>query len=121
MRATTQEELETTVASRIAGEDIIPGDFVAVINEILEYPSFFWTCSAVSLAPDEPVRIRYMSDDAGEPYKVIGVCLPFVYVKSYRGAVVVIDTRRRQLVRLSRDCARTVWKDMKSGSRTVSE
>lgn len=108
------------MAARIAGEDIARGDFVAVISEIIEFPSFFWNCSPVALAPEEPVRVRYLSEDAGQPYKVIGVCLPFVYVKSHMGAVIIIDTRRRQLVRLNRDCARSVWKEMKSPARKLN-
>ena len=114
MKVTTQTTLETKVAARIAGEDIACGDFVAVMNQIAEFPSFLWNCSAVSLAPDEPVRIRYMADDAGYPMKVIGVCLPFVYAKTHFGLVVVLDTRQRQLVRLDHDCARAVWKNMKA-------
>ena len=114
MKVATQPDLETTVAARVAGEDIACGDFVAVMNEIVELPSFLWGCSGVSLAPDEPVRIRYVASDAGQPYKVIGVCLPFVYAKTHRGRVVVIDTRQRQLVRLDQDCARAVWQTMKA-------
>jgi hypothetical protein len=117
MKVASETTFETTVAVRIAGEDIACGDFVTVLNEVVELPSFLWDCSAVSLSPNEPVRIRYMTDDAGQPYKVIGVCLPFVYVKKHCGAVVAIDTRQRQLVRLDRDCARAVWKKMKSPSR----
>ena len=117
MKVATQTELKTTVAARIAGEDIACGDYVAVMNEIIELPSFLWSCSGASLAADEPVRVRYVARDAGEPYKVIGVCLPFVYAKTHRGRVVVIDTRQRQLVRLDQDCASTVWQKMKSPSR----
>lgn len=114
MKVATQTELETTVAARIAGEDIACGDFVAVMNEIIELPSFLWNCSGVSLAPDEPVRIRYAASDAGQPYKVIGVCLPFVYAETHRERVVVFDTRQRQLVRLDQACANAVWEVMKS-------
>jgi len=117
MKVATQPELETTVAARIAGEDIACGDYVAVMNEIIELPSYLWSCSGVSLAPDEPVRIRYIASDAGQPYKVIGVCLPFVYAKTHRGRVIVIDTRQRQLVRLDQACANVVWEKMKSHAK----
>ncbi|MCA9124812.1 MAG: hypothetical protein H6821_00810 [Planctomycetaceae bacterium] len=113
MKVATQTDLKTTVAARIAGEDIACGDFVAVMNEIVELPSFLWSCSGVSLAPDEPVRVRYVARDAGQPYKVIGVCLPFVYAKSHADRVIVIDTRQRQLVRLDQACASMVWEKMK--------
>lgn len=110
MKAKTKSETKTTVAARIAGEDISSGDFVSVIHEVVELPSFLWCCSAVSLEPEEPIRIRFMPLDAGQPSKVIGICLPFVYVKTPDGAVMTIDTRQRQLVRLDEDCARRVWK-----------
>ncbi|MEZ6097666.1 MAG: hypothetical protein R3E01_01715 [Pirellulaceae bacterium] len=116
MKTATQTEPKTTVAARVAGEDISCGDYVAVLHELIELPSFFWSCSDVTLAPDELVRIRFMPSDAGHPYKVTGVCLPFVYVKDPAGRVVVVDTRQRQLVRLDRGTARQVWRKLKSPS-----
>jgi hypothetical protein len=116
MKVTSETQLETTVAARIAGEDIACGQFVTVINEIIELPSYLWSCSSLAIAPDEPIRLRYMPGNAGQPCKVIGVCLPFVYVKKHSGSVTAIDTRQRQLVRLDYDCARAVWKRMRSSS-----
>ena len=112
MNTTTEVCPETTVAARIAGEDIACGDFVSVLNEIIELPSFLWNGSAVSLSAEEPVRIRYAASDAGQPYQVIGICLPFVYVKTPGGSVATIDTRQRQLVRLDETCARRVWQEL---------
>ncbi|QDS88377.1 hypothetical protein EC9_25670 [Rosistilla ulvae] len=112
MKVASPSWQRTTVAARIAGEDICCGDYVTVLNEQLELPSYLWSCSATSLPPDELVRIRYMPQEAGHPLKVIGVCLPFVYAKNDRAAVVTIDTRRQQLVRLDRKCARNVWKQL---------
>lgn len=112
MKTTPDTSLETTVAARIAGEDISVGDFVAVMSEVIELPSFLWSCSTVSLPADELVRLRCMASDAGIPHQVIGVCLPFVYVKTPSGSVITIDTRQRQLVRLDEHCARAIWKAM---------
>jgi hypothetical protein len=114
MKTNTEERPQTTVAARIAGEDIARGDFVTVMNETIELPSFLWNCSDVSLAPEEPVRIKYASSEAGQPRQVIGVCLPFVYVKTHFGSVVTIDTRLCQLVRLDENCARAIWKELKA-------
>ncbi len=114
MKAATSKNLPTTVAARVAGEDIACGDFVTVMHEIVELPSFLWNCSGVSLPPDEPVRIRGVASDAGQPYKVLGVCLPFVYAKAHCGRVVVLDSRQRHLVRLDPTCARAVWAKMRS-------
>ena len=113
----THTAMATTMAARVAGEDIAGGDYVTVMNEIIELPSFLWCCSDASLAPDELVRLRCTARNAGQPYKVIGVCLPFVYGKTPRGRITVIDTRQQQIVRLDKDCANAVWAKMKSSSK----
>ncbi len=111
----------TTVAARIAGEDIKRGDYVTVLNETFELPSFLWCCSSVTLPPDEPVRSRYMSREAGQPFKVIAVCLPFVYAKRPPGKLYTFDTRRHQLVRLDRESGRSVWKQMRKMLKSKQE
>lgn len=113
MNTTTETQFQTTVAARIAGEDLRRGDFVTVLNESFELPPFLWNCSDVALPADEPVCIRYMARDAGQPYKVIDVCLPFVYAKRATGGINIIDTRRQQLVRLDADRGRKVWKGIR--------
>jgi hypothetical protein len=117
MKTTTKLCAETTVAARIAGEDIACGDFVTILNEVVELPSFLWCSSPVSLAPEEPVRIRFITSDAGQPRKVIGICLPFIYARTPDGSVTTIDTRQCQLVRLDQGCASAVWKELKPASR----
>lgn len=113
MKTNAKPASRTTVAARVAGEDIYRGDYVTVLNEIVEMPSFLWCCSTATLPTDEPVRIRYMPENAGQPYKVVAVCLPFVYVKRPKGDVFAVDTRQLQLVRLDRDSGRHVWKQMR--------
>lgn len=110
-----------SVAARVAGEDIKPGDYVTVLNELREWPSFMWSCSGISLPADELVYIRHMPSDAGELHKVIAVCLPFVYVKQTQGDVFPIDTRQQQLVRLDRATAQLVWKQMTKKSKTKTK
>ncbi len=121
MKNTTEAASQTTVAARIAGEDIKPGDFVTVLNELYEWPSFMWSGSGISLPADELVTIRHMPNDAGELHKVIAVCLPFVYVKQTQGDVFPIDTRQQQLVRLDRAIAQLVWRQMTKKSKTKKE
>lgn len=103
----------TTVAARIAGEDIKRGDYVTVLNETFELPSFLWSCSSSTLPLDEPIRSQYMSREAGQPFKVTAICLPFVYAKRPSGGLHAFDTRRQQLVRLDPDSGRSVWKGMR--------
>jgi hypothetical protein len=110
---TTKAKSATTVAARIAGEDIAKGDYVTILSEIIEAPSFLWCCSSVSLPPDEPVRIRYLPRAVGEPHQVVAVCLPFVYAKRTSGKIIALDTRQQQLVRLDRVNGRSLWKQMR--------
>ncbi|TWT72866.1 hypothetical protein [Allorhodopirellula solitaria] len=114
MKTTTDQGSKsvTTVAARIAGEDIAAGDYVTILSETLEIPSFLWNCSEFSLPPDEPVRSRFLSRASGNPNKVVAVCLPFVYVKSPAGTLSAFDTRRQELVRLDRTQGRLIWKSL---------
>ena len=121
MKNITDSFPETSVAARIAGEDIKPGDYVTVLTELREWPSFMWNGSGISLPADELVCIRHMPFDAGELHRVIAVCLPFVYVKRTQGDVFPIDTRQRQLVRLDRANAQFVWRKMTKKSKKEME
>lgn len=104
---------ETHVGRSLAPEDLRPGDLVSVLTEILELPSFLWCHDSQLLAPDEPVRMPWRPDDAGTPLKVKAICLPFVFVKTPNGEGRILDMRRCQLVRLSSDYARSVWRAFK--------
>ncbi len=114
MKTTTESRSKTvtTVAARIAGEYIAKGDFVTILSEIIELPSYLWSCSGISQPIDELVRLRYLPNAAGEPHKVVAVCLPFVYAKRPKGNLIAFDTRQQQLVRLDRDNGRSLWKQM---------
>ena len=113
METTTETNFATNVAARVAGEDIKPGDYVTALTEIYELPSFLWCCTSSTLAADEPVQSVYKARDAGQPSKVIAVCLPFVYTKQARGGTAIFDLRKHQLVRLDRDTGRKVWKRLR--------
>ena len=121
METTTETNYQTTVAARVAGEDIKQGDYVTVLNEIVELPSFLWSCSGSTLPADEPVRIRYMPSDAGLPFKVVAVCLPFVYTKRPKGGTKTFDTRQNQLVRLDPDSGHAVWKRLRKTLKKRTE
>ena len=63
MKTTTETNFQTTVAARIAGEDINQGDYVTVLNEIVELPSFLWSCSGVALPADGRLRLKAVMDE----------------------------------------------------------
>ena len=121
MKTSTETSFRTTVAARIAGEDIQQGDYVTVLSEVVELPSFLWSNSGMTLPMDEPVRARFAPRDAGQPYKVVTVCLPFVYTKRPNGKMITFDTRQQQLVRLDPESGRQVWKHMRKPPKKKSE
>ncbi|MBX7166831.1 MAG: hypothetical protein K1X74_10910 [Pirellulales bacterium] len=100
------------LAASIAPEDLRRGDFVAVLSEIVELPSFLWNDTWPS-GRDELVRLRCLPAEGRIPQKVKAVCLPFVFVKLPCGKFQTIDIRLTKLVRLEEEYARTVWKAMK--------
>jgi hypothetical protein len=116
MEVTSELTHPTNVVTRIAVEDIQPGDFITVYSEIIELPSYLWCCDTATNLKDELVRLRYLPRDAGEPYKVIATCLPFVYAKRTNGKPTSLDTRRHQLVRLDRAIGKKMWRSMKGKS-----
>ncbi len=105
----------TSVAKILAPEDIRRGDYVTVLAELGEYPSFFW-CNGIGAGPaDEPVRIWWRSRPNHDVFKVVSICLPLLLLKSIDGSFSQIDIRQSQLAKLSRGYARLVWK--RTGSR----
>lgn len=117
MTNTTETKLPTAVAARVAAEDIQPHDFVAVLNQVYELPPFLWCGSGTVAAIEEPIRLCFMTSDPGVPFKVMNVCLPFVYAKDDCGKQAVFDIRRHQLVRLESKVARKVWKRMRHATK----
>jgi len=113
----TKPESQLTTAATVAGEDIACGDYVSSLTEIAAFPSFLWDSCGAVLSPYELVRLQIIPANAGQPLKVIAICLPFVYAKRPNGELATIDTRRIQLVRLNHRCAKAVWKELKSRAK----
>ena len=101
------------MAACVAPEDLNCGDFVAALNTTFELPSFLWCCDGLSLQPDEPVRMQFCAVNAGVPLKIKAICLPFIFARFPGQKSQILDVRQTQLVRLNRDYARAVWKEMK--------
>lgn len=101
---------KTALARPVAAEDLHRRDFIAVLNETLEYPSFLWCWDSHMTTPHEPVTIQWQSFDNGLVLRVEDICLPFVFVKQPCGDHKTLDIRRCQLVRLDIDYAKRVWK-----------
>ncbi len=118
MKTQTTTSCETHVGRPVAPEDLRCGDFVSVLSEIAEYPSFLWNQDSQLLAPNEPVRVQWRPDDAGLPLKVKAICLPFVFAKAPAGHRRLLDVRQCRLVRLSSGYARSVWKALRKKKKS---
>jgi hypothetical protein len=120
MKTKSLPQLEPSAAATVAGEDIACGEYVSVLNERVDLPSYLWDCCGASLSPHELVSLRFIPENAGQPLKVIAICLPFVYAQAPTGQVATIDTRRMPLVRLNRNCAKVVVKPLPSSAKQLS-
>jgi hypothetical protein len=117
MKSTPDEAVDPTrVVARIAGEDLKPGDFVTTLTEMIELPTFLW-CSDSAAPKDELVRLRYLPREAGEPFKVIVICLPFVFTKRANGKLITFDIRKHQIAKLDHVTGKKVWKLMRRSGR----
>jgi len=105
----TQAADEATLAQTLAPEEIRPGDFVAILHEVCELPSYMWCGDAALLPRDELVRIRLMPSAEAVPLKVRAVCLPFVLAKEPAGRRRTLDVRRCRLARLDWTYAKEAW------------
>jgi hypothetical protein len=115
---TPKETFQTTMVAHVAGEDLRPGNFVTIASEQIELPSFLWSCSGGFMPADELVRLSYLPVEAGLPYKVKAICLPFVYAERVTGKLTTLDTRQKRLVRLDQKVGRDVWKRLKASNRS---
>jgi hypothetical protein len=111
MSSSTSTADRTALAAMIAPEDLRCGDYVAVLDEIVELPWWLW-CDAADEV-DGPHRVRCRASEGGVPLKVKSICLPFVLVKSADKQSRTLDVRQYQLVRLDRQYARMAWKHLR--------
>lgn len=117
MAAKCKSQLESKIAATVSGEDLACGDYVALLTETVDVPSYLWDRCETALSPHELVSLKLIPEDAGQPLKVVAVCLPFVYVQTPNLETATVDTRRASLVRLDRKCAKVVWKKLKSKAK----
>jgi hypothetical protein len=115
--ASQPSQQNSTLVRLLAPEDVQTGDYVALLDEMFEYPSFWWCIDATLLPPHELVRLRFIPREEGRPLKVRGVCLPFVLAKEPRGTYRTLDLRRCRLARLDRSFATTAWRAYKKKSQ----
>jgi hypothetical protein len=113
MKIRLQDKEGSSIAAMVAPEDLRRGDFVAVLSEIVELPSFLWT-ETIPSGRSELVRVRRLPTEDRAPLKVKAICLPFIFVKLPSGQFQTIDVRLANLVRLEKRYAKAVWKTLRT-------
>ncbi len=103
-------DANTTLAKSLAPEEICPGDYVALLHEVYELPSYLWCADSMLSPREELVRIQVVPERSSVPLKVKSVCLPYVLVKLPRGRRRTLDIRRSKLARLDARFAQAAWK-----------
>lgn len=106
-------DTRSTLARFLAPEDVRPGDFVALLDEMHELPSFWWCLDSALQAGDRLVRLRMLPTNESLPLRVKSICLPFVLTKEPSGQSRTLDLRRCHIARLDRTFATTAWKAYK--------
>jgi hypothetical protein len=112
-----QHASASTLAKALAPEEIRAGDFMAVLHEIYELPSYMWCADAALLQRDELVRIRMTPTAEAAPLKVSAVCLPFVLVREPCGRQRTLDVRRQRFARLDKKFARAARQACRAQTR----
>jgi hypothetical protein len=108
----TETTQETTISRALGPEDITRGDYIAALTVTVEYLDVYRDCR--NAAP-EVCRATFIPDTF-KPYKVLGVCLPFVLVEDAKGESSTLDTRLTALARLDEDFAKRAMKKARRDS-----
>ncbi len=113
MKTQSLEKDDVTVAATVAPEDLTEGDDIAILNYVVEFATYHWHGYAFESNADlsQLVHIKYTNND-GLPLKVRAICLPYLLVESIDKTHRTIDVRLNQLVRVSKDYASAVRKEL---------
>ena len=118
-------DAEISISRTLAPEDIRPDMFVVIQDYVEEYlPE--WSLTDPHLKGDgQPLRFRFLPCDCPgcghlTPMKVSAVGLPFVLVKTIKGAHRTIDVRRYRLAQLPDHYGRKVFKKLKAAAQAVN-
>lgn len=114
--ASETQQAGVSLAKTLAPEEIARGDYVAVLWEVTEWPSWFW-CDDALQPREEPVRICHLPHGEPQPLRVRAACLPLVLVKTPAGDQQTLDVRKCRLARLDRDYGRQAWRAYRDAAR----
>lgn len=98
------KEQNITVAKPLAPEDVAPGQFVAILHEVVNTPRWAFDEGVWTLRPS-PGSHAQAPEEFDVPMRVVAVCLPFVLVTCAPGGLRQVDVRRARLALLSAEYA----------------
>jgi len=108
---TTQTLPITTAPSAtrsVAAEDLRPGDYLALTHatyQLVPEGPAGWGADL------DPQTIRMIPNEAGEAFRVLAVCLPFVLTRSSAGFDRTLDLRRHEVRRLDTAFGKQAFRD----------
>lgn len=91
----------------------LPGDYVAVLHEIVEFPPITWTGAWLVPGSREAIRVQRCPCPTPGPLRVVSVCLPFVLMKDVNGKCRTFDVRLRTFARLGRRYGRKAFERLR--------
>ena len=102
------------IARSLAPEDIRRRDYVAALYETWQ----ILPCVIDGALRDvEPISVSLLPYPTAAPYRVVAVCLPFVFVEDAFGGGTSLDVRGVRLVRVGDRYAKRVWQALRSNGR----
>ncbi|MCP4173842.1 MAG: hypothetical protein GY758_24065 [Fuerstiella sp.] len=100
--ASTQSDQSLhTISRRLAAEDIQVGTYITVVQKVSELVSFLWFGETSPEGREQPVLYRHTPSNCGEPYRVLAVCVPFVFVEDIREEAETLDLRHCEVTQLT--------------------
>jgi hypothetical protein len=102
----------TEAVRLLAADDVASGEFVVVMSEIAQFPSFYWCSEGILSSRAEMISLSYIPEEAGRPLLVIDVCVPFLLVEDVAGIRRILDVRRTRVARVPEKFALKVKKSL---------
>lgn len=109
--------IDTKAVRRLAPEDVRVGAYVVPVFEVAE----FFSCAPGEDGAIRVRRVEMTASDEVRVFRVVGVFLPFVFVRDALGDHTTLDLRRVRLAEVPRELGRLVRKRLRADQRRRSK
>lgn len=93
---------------QVGAEDLEVGEYITPVFEKHQFPSYLWDGDSTSAST--PIEVTVRPKNAGIPYKIIEICVPFILGKCPKGKLQRFDLRGMDIGKVSRKYAKTYKK-----------